>query len=158
MTFIGYYDSPLGRILLSSNENGLSGLWFEGCKYYKEGLGSDLVEEDTPFIQDAKRWLDDYFSGKRPALSFPLSLSGSEFRVKICRQMLSIPYGETVTYKELARREGTAARAVGTAVGHNPISIIIPCHRVIGSDGSLTGYSSGIDRKIWLLRHEGHDL
>lgn len=159
------YDSPLGRILLASDGAALTGLWFEGQKYYAAALDTQHKENALPVFEQAESWLNIYFGGKEPDFTPPLAPTGSEFRREVWELLLSIPYGKTVTYAELAsaiaERRGLAhmsAQAVGGAVGHNPISIIIPCHRVVGSGGSLTGYAGGIDRKIKLLSLEGADM
>ena len=162
MTTISSYDSPLGKITLASRGCKLVGLWFDGQKYDRAGIEDEIVEGSDDAILQARRWLDIYFSGKNPEFLPPLETSGSEFRRMVAEIMLSIPYGETVTYGQIAReialrtgKEHVSAQAVGGAVGHNPISIIIPCHRVLGSNGSLTGYAGGIDRKRTLLQLEG---
>lgn len=162
MNYIQYYDSPLGRILLSSDGDGLSGLWFAGQKYYAAGMNRDFCESGDRFTASASEWLDIYFSGKEPDFIPALSLHGSDFRKEVWNILLSIPYGRTATYAEIAKSvaevRGTdkySARAAGGAVGHNPVSVIVPCHRVIGSDGSLTGYAGGIEKKIALLKLEG---
>lgn len=159
-----HYDSPLGGILLAADEAGLTGLWFEGEKYFANILGPEQQERETPALQMAKRWLDVYFSGREPDFTPPLHPVGSPFRQAVWELLLKIPYGQTTTYgalaQELARQRGVAkisARAVGGAVGHNKISIIIPCHRVVGSSGSLTGYAGGLDKKIALLKLERAD-
>lgn len=161
-------DSPLGEIILSSAGEKLNGLWFTGQKYEREVLKkSDVVEENhnLPVFREVRHWLKIYFSGMEPDFMPGLEISGTPFRKLIARIMLSIPYGHTTTYgaiaKEAARemgRDTISAQAVGGAVGHNPISILIPCHRVVGADGSLTGYAGGIQRKIWLLENEHIDL
>lgn len=165
MTFIQYYDSPLGRILLAADEIGLTGLWFEGQKYYAAQLPEAHTEQETPILTEAKRWLDIYFTGKKPDFLPPLHPIGSAFRQAVWEILLQIPYGQTMTYGEIARQiaaqKGLArmsAQAVGGAVGHNEISVIIPCHRVVGTNGSLTGYAGGIDKKMRLLELEHADL
>ena len=165
MQCISYYQSPLGRILLSSDDTGLSGLWFEGQRYFARNLDVDAVERETEILKDAKRWLDVYFSGHEPEFSIPLHIQGSPFHKEVSRIMCSIPYGEVMTYGEIAEMIRTlfgvphmSARAVGGAVGHNEISIIVPCHRVVGSNGNLTGYGGGMERKMKLLELEGVDL
>lgn len=165
MTYIQHYDSPLGRILLAADEIGLTGLWFDGQKYFAATLPDETIEQDTPVLAETRRWLDCYFSGHEPDFTPPLHPIGSAFRQAVWRLLLEIPYGQTTTYGALARRlaaeEGLAsmsAQAVGGAVGHNEISLIIPCHRVVGSNGSLTGYAGGIDKKIRLLELEGADM
>lgn len=150
-------DSPVGQLLLVSDGTRLTGLYLdsqpESC--WEQG--------DIPLLERTKEWLRDYFDGKRPAPEgLPLKVEGTPFQKEVCRLLTAIPYGETRTYGELARemarrtgKEKMSAQAVGQAVGSNPISIIIPCHRVVGAKGKLTGYAWGIDKKLWLLRHEG---
>lgn len=156
MLFLTHYASPLGPILLAADETGLTGLWFEGQKYFPSFWGVDYQEKETPVLTETARWLDVYFSGKDPGFLPPLHPQGSPFRQTVWDILLTIPRGQTMTYGEIARRLGVCcAQAVGGAVGHNPISILIPCHRVVGSDGSLTGYAGGLDRKTRLLQLEG---
>lgn len=156
MLFLTHYASPLGPILLAADETGLTGLWFEGQKYFPSFPGVDYQEKETPVLTETARWLDVYFSGKDPGFLPPLHPQGSPFRQTVWDILLTIPRGQTMTYGEIARRLGVhSAQAVGGAVGHNPISILIPCHRVVGSDGSLTGYAGGFDRKTRLLQLEG---
>lgn len=156
MLFLTHYASPLGSILLAADETGLTGLWFEGQKYFPSFLGVDYQEKETPVLTETARWLDVYFSGKDPDILPPLHPQGSPFRQTVWDILLTIPRGQTMTYGEIARRLGVrSAQAVGGAVGHNPISILIPCHRVVGSDGSLTGYAGGVERKARLLQLEG---
>lgn len=156
MLFLTHYASPLGPILLAADETGLTGLWFEGQKYFPSFLGVDYQEKETPVLTETVRWLDVYFSGKDPGFLPPLHPQGSPFRQTVWNILLTIPRGQTMTYGEIARRLGVrSAQAVGGAVGHNPISILIPCHRVVGSDGSLTGYAGGVERKARLLQLEG---
>jgi len=154
------HDSPVGLLTLVSNGSQLTGLFVEGQRYFPD---LSMAEKNVALsvFDDTTRWLDDYFAGKKPSpQSLPLMPQGTAFRMKIWELLQIIPYGETTTYGELARRlnetEGmkTSARAVGNAVGHNPISIIIPCHRVVGADGSLTGYAGGLDVKRKLLALE----
>lgn len=165
MVYTQHYNSPLGGILMAADEVGLTGLWFEGQKYYADTLPQEHVSQETPVLAEAQRWLDVYFSGKAPDFLPPLHPLGSPFRQAVWELLLQIPYGRTVTYGDLARRlaeqQGLAhmsAQAVGGAVGHNHISILIPCHRVVGSGGSLTGYAGGVDRKVRLLELEGADM
>ena len=155
MLFLTHYASPLGPILLAADETGLTGLWFEGQKYFPSFLGVDYQEKETPILTETVRWLDVYFSGKDPDILPPLHPQGSPFRQAVWNILLTIPRGQTMTYGEIARRLGVrSAQAVGGAVGHNPISILIPCHRVVGSDGSLTGYAEGLEIKEYLLELE----
>lgn len=154
------YSSPLGVLTLAAENGELKGLWMEGQKYFGAGLA--LEPGDDPAFRTAGRWLDSYFRGERPGMEgLTLSPEGTPFRREVWELLLEIPYGEVTSYGELAARlsertgRAVPARAVGGAVGHNPISIIIPCHRVLGADGSLTGYAGGVERKSWLLRHEG---
>lgn len=156
------YASPLGGILIAADEQGLTGLWFDNQKYFADTLPKDAVAQSTSILADAARWLDIYFSGREPDFLPPLHPQGSAFRQAVWALLLQIPYGKTVTYGELshqiAAQRGLAhmsAQAVGGAVGHNAISIIIPCHRVVGMNGSLTGYAGGIERKVQLLTLEG---
>ena len=165
MTYTQRYDSPLGGILLAADEIGLTGLWFDGQKCFAGNLPAEHTEQETPALAEARRWLDVYFTGKAPEFLPPLHPIGSAFRRSVWEILLQIPYGQTTTYGEIARqlveRQGLSrmsAQAVGGAVGHNEISIIIPCHRVVGTNGSLTGYGGGIDRKIKLLTLEGIDM
>ena len=162
MDLIFHYRSPLGGITLASDGAVLTGLWFDGQKYFGASLHSACKEGNLPVFEAACRWLDVYFSGREPDFTPPFCTKGTEFRRDVWSILQEIPYGETMTYGEIAsllsQRKGLphmSAQAVGGAVGHNPISIIIPCHRVIGSGGSLTGYAGGIDKKIKLLELEG---
>ena len=165
MTFIQHYNSPLGGILLAADEIGLTGLWFNGQKYFARSLPAGYTEQNTPALSEAKRWLEVYFTGKKPDFMPPLHIVGSAFRRAVWEILLQIPYGTTTTYGEIARQLAKkqklprmSAQAVGGAVGHNEISIIIPCHRVVGTNGSLTGYAGGIDKKIKLLELEHTDM
>ncbi|MCR4600367.1 MAG: methylated-DNA--[protein]-cysteine S-methyltransferase, partial [Clostridia bacterium] len=198
MEYFCYYDSPLGRITLAGDGKALTGLWFDGQKYYGEGVnpddcetcagssgaddqtssvdgfgtdelknnvdgaGADRKVKPLPVFEQVVRWLDEYFAGKQPDFTPPLLMRGTRFRRDVWEILLTIPYGKTVTYGEIAdriskRRGGgrVSAQAIGGAVAHNPISLIVPCHRVIGADGSLTGYAGGLDRKARLLELEG---
>lgn len=159
------YTSPLGGILLAADEIGLTGLWFDGQKYFARDLPAERIEQNTPALSEAGRWLDIYFAGKEPDFMPPLHPIGSQFRQEVWNILLQIPYGRTVTYGDISKRlakkmglERMSAQAVGGAVGHNEISIIIPCHRVIGTSGSLTGYAGGIDKKVKLLELERADM
>lgn len=156
-----HYNSPLGGILLAADEIGLTGLWFDGEKYFAEGLDPDHRTAETSVLLDAKRWLDIYFDGREPDFTPPLHPIGSPFRKEVWELLLQIPYGQTTTYGALAKQLAAkhdlpqmSAQAVGGAVGHNRISILIPCHRVIGTNGSLTGYAGGLDKKAHLLTLE----
>lgn len=161
MQYLYRYPSPLGDILLTADDQGLTGLWFDGAKTSASFTAEDTEEKETPVLEAAKKWLDTYFSGKDPGPFKPLRLIGTDFQKTVWEILLTIPYGWTMTYGEIAQRiaaekglEHLSSQAVGNAVGRNRISIIIPCHRVIGSDGSLTGYSGGISRKEALLKME----
>ncbi len=153
------YESPLGRILLAGEGDFLTGLWFDGQKYFPD-LPAERTE--TLILRQTESWLDRYFAGEQPESDeLPLAPKGSEFQRQVWALMRQIPYGQTVSYAELSRQiaglrglEHMSAQAVGGAVGHNPISLIQPCHRVLGSDGSLTGYAGGLRRKAWLLALE----
>lgn len=161
MIYTYHYNSPLGGITLASNGLELTGLWFDGQKYFGDTLNQECEEKELPIFEKTMQWLDIYFSGKQPDFTLPLSMDTTPFRKEVWEIMLSIPYGSTMTYgeiaKEIARKKGLSkmsAQAVGGAVGHNSISIIIPCHRVVGTNGSLTGYAGGIEKKIKLLTLE----
>lgn len=165
MIYTSKYTSPLGGILLAADEVGLRGLWFDGQKYFARDLPDERTERETTVLSEAKRWLDLYFGGQEPDFLPPLHPVGTPFRQTVWEILLRIPYGKTVTYGEISKQlaekmglERMSAQAVGGAVGHNKISIIIPCHRVVGSNGSLTGYAGGIDRKIKLLELEHADM
>ena len=161
MQYISHYHSPLGNILLAADQIGLTGLWFAGQKYFALYLDKEHEEKEVPVLQQTKKWLDIYFSGKEPDFKLPLHFTGTDFQNEVWEILSAIPYGQTTTYgeiaKQIAAKRGLArmsAQAVGGAVGHNEISIIVPCHRVVGSNGSLTGYAGGIDKKIKLLTLE----
>jgi methylated-DNA-[protein]-cysteine S-methyltransferase len=173
MYYTTTYASPVGQILLASDGDYLIGAWIEGQKYHggmqkdADVLKDDAVQKDDFLVLlAAKDWLDQYFAGGKPSISeLPLAPVGSDFRQEVWAILREIPYGETTTYGDIAKtiaaktgKSRLSAQAVGGAVGHNPISIIIPCHRVVGANGSLTGYAGGIDKKIKLLEHEGTDL
>lgn len=167
MTYLSLYQSPVGELTLASDGENLTGLWMEGQKYFGSTLEPRTeMREDLEIFQSAGQWLDAYFSGGKPEISdLSLKPAGSGFRMEVWRILCGIPYGTVTTYGEIAkelaekkRKKTMSAQAVGGAVGHNPISIIIPCHRVVGADGSLTGYAGGIDKKIQLLKLEGADL
>lgn len=165
MDYISKYVSSLGVITLASDGENLTGLWFDGQKYFADGLAVVHVERTLPLFKQTIDWLDCYFSGVNPDFTPPLSLSGTSFQLMVWEILRTIPYGGTVTYgdiaSEVARRKGVksvSAQAVGGAVGRNPISLIVPCHRVVGRNGSLTGYAGGISKKVELLRLEGVDM
>ena len=157
-------DSPLGKLTLASNGTSLIGLWMEGQHYFADSVQGELTEEGSlPLFDEVKTWLDAYFAGQNPdAGHLKLAPEGTEFRKAVWEILQEIPYGETRTYGQIAAQiaaqrgaKTMSAQAVGGAVGHNPISIIIPCHRVMGADGSLTGYAGGIEKKQFLLELEG---
>lgn len=165
MTCIQHYRSPIGNLLLASDELGLSGLWLDGGKYYAGSLPAEHKEAETPILAETAHWLDIYFSGREPDFTPPLHPTGSPFCREVWEILLQIPYGKTTTYgciaKRIAKSRGLAkmsAQAVGRAVGHNEIAIIIPCHRVVGAGGNITGYAGGIDKKIKLLKLERVDM
>lgn len=155
----------MGNILLAADNLGLTGLWFEGQKFFARGLDIAPEQKEMPAFEQTKRWLDVYFSGSEPDFTVPLHLIGTDFQKEVWQILCSIPYGETMTYGEIARQladkrglKNMSAQAVGGAVGHNPISIIVPCHRVVGSNGRLTGYAGGIEKKSALLDLESKIL
>lgn len=161
--FYSIYDSKIGKLTLAATDIHLIGLWIENQKYFGGPAEYPIQENNQhPLLNHAKAWLDQYFSNDKPALTeLPLAPQGSNFQKQVWQQLCQIPYGQTITYgaiaKQIAKQRGLktfSAQAVGGAVGRNPISIIIPCHRVIGTDGSLTGYAGGLDVKSWLLTHE----
>lgn len=163
MIYTTQYASPIGDLLLAEKEESLIGLWLTGQKYFLGSLKEEQTErDDTAIFKQTQKWLDRYFAGQKPATSeLRLAPDGSEFRRAVWKILCEIPYGEVMTYGEIAKRIGgekMSAQAVGGAVAHNPISIIIPCHRVVGTNGSLTGYAGGIDKKIKLLTLEGADM
>lgn len=167
MMYCTRYSSPVGAIMVASDGESVVGLWLEGQKYFAATVREEMTEQpDLPVLVAARRWLDGYFRGERPAIAdLPLAPKGGAFRRAVWDILCEIPYGEVVTYGAIAKKmaagtnkESMSAQAVGGAVGHNPISIVIPCHRVVGSNGSLTGYAGGIGNKISLLEHEGVDM
>lgn len=165
MIYMNHYDSPLGGITVSSNGREITGLWFDGQKYFGDTLSKDYEEKPLPVFDGVKEWLDIYFGGKEPDFTPPMSMVTTPFRKSVWDILLTIPYGQTMTYGEIAdkiaKQNGTAkmsAQAVGGAVGHNSISLVIPCHRVVGTNGSLTGYAGGIEKKKRLLALEGVDI
>ena len=163
MIFTTEYDSPLGTITLACDEKALVGVWFNGQKYFGSGLLEKHVSKETALLQQGKQWLDIYFSGKEPDFLPPLRYDSTPFRKRVYDILLTIPYGKTMTYGEIAAQIANergvphmSAQAVGGAVGHNPISLFIPCHRVVGANGNLTGYAGGLERKAKLLEMERH--
>lgn len=152
------YNSILGEYMLAQSEKGLCGIWLQGQKH-EFGVWNNEPKtlEDTPLFKRVKQWLDAYFDGQNREIDFPLDLKGTPFQIQVWSILLAIPYGKTITYKEIAKRISPtmSCQAVGQAVGHNPISIVVPCHRVIATSGQLTGYAGGIEVKKWLLKHEG---
>ena len=163
MEFIHRYRSPLGEITEASDGERLTGLWFVGQKYYAANLEPDHQQRDLPLFELTDRWLNLYFSGRAPDFIPPISMKGTSFQKLVWEILLTIPYGCTMTYGEIAALIAgkkslprMSAQAVGGAVGHNAISLIIPCHRVIGANGSMTGYAGGVDRKLKLLELERH--
>ncbi|MBZ3935503.1 methylated-DNA--[protein]-cysteine S-methyltransferase [Methanimicrococcus blatticola] len=167
MFYSAQYPSPFGLITLASDGDHLIGLWIEGQKYFAGTVTEELIENpDLPVFAAARNWLDKYFAGQKPFVSeLPLSPQGTPFRQAVWDVLCEIPYGEVMTYGEIGKivavrmnKASMSGQAIGGAVGHNPISIIIPCHRVVGSNGSLTGYAGGIDKKIKLLEHESVDM
>lgn len=165
MHYINHYNSPLGKITFASNGKELTGLWFNGQKYFASTLTKEYEQKNLPVFEQTAKWLDIYFSGKNPNFTPPLFLSSTSFRNEVWKILLTIPYGKIMTYGEIAKLmaenrgvEKMSAQAIGGAVGHNPISIIVPCHRVMGKNGSLTGYAGGVDIKEKLLKFENVDM
>ena len=165
MIYVSYYKSPIGNITMASDGERLCGLWFDGPKYFASTVKGETEDKTLPVFEQTKEWLDIYFSGNEPDFTPKLSLDGSKFRKAVWDILLTIPYGSVMTYgdiaKIMAKQRGVAkmsAQAVGGAVGHNPVSIIVPCHRVVGTNGNLTGYAGGIDKKISLLKLEKADM
>ena len=161
MDFTHRFNSPLGGITLASDGEALTGLWFDRQKYFAASLEKEHEERMLPVFDLADKWLNLYFSGSEPGFLPPLLMRTTEFRKTVWEILLSIPYGKTMTYGEIADRIAAgrglsrmSAQAVGGAVAHNAISLMIPCHRVVGTDGSLTGYAGGLEKKIWLLEME----
>lgn len=165
MNFTCEINSPVGALTLASDGTNITGLWLKGQKYYAATLGEYSEQADLPVFAETQKWLSSYFSGNKPSFTPPLAPQGNPFRQAVWDILGEIPYGQVITYghiaRQMARQMGKmhmSAQAVGGAVGHNPISIIIPCHRVVGADGSLTGYAGGVDKKILLLQLEGVDM
>ncbi|CCI84724.1 methylated-DNA--protein-cysteine methyltransferase [Lactobacillus pasteurii DSM 23907 = CRBIP 24.76] len=160
MQTISYYDSPFGKILLASDQAGLTGLWFEDDRGYADNLTSEHRLGESSFVKDAKEWLDLYFAKQKPDFTPKLHLQGTDFQIKVWQELMKIPYGQVISYKDLAQKVSSdpkhlPIRAAGGAVGKNHITVIIPCHRVIGANNNLTGYRAGIEKKIQLLELEG---
>lgn len=167
MYYKTFYNSPLGQMTVVSDGENLAGLWIEGQKYFESTLSERVEETDNlDIFRQTKAWLDRYFQGARPDIAeLALAPAGNTFRQAVWKILREIPYGQVITYgdiaRQIARERGLAkmsAQAVGQAVGHNPISVIVPCHRVVGAHGNLTGYAGGINLKIQLLAHEGVDI
>ena len=161
MDYTYHYTSPIGGITVASNGESLTGLWFDGQKYFASTLSQRHMEKQLPVFDRTCEWLDLYFSGKSPDFIPPVFMYVSNFRRDVYEILMTIPFGETMTYKEVAdliakkhRIISMSAQAVGGAIAHNPISLVIPCHRVIGTNGKLTGYAGGLDKKEWLLDME----
>ena len=167
MYYSTIYSSPIGSIMLASDGEKLIGLWNEKQKYHGNTIFKDMeTKNDIPVFGSTKKWLDKYFAGEKPAIhELPIAPVGSDFRQNVWGILCEIPYGETTTYGDIAKKiavkmnkKTMSSQAVGGAVGHNPLSIIIPCHRVVGASGSLTGYAGGIKTKMKLLELEGVDM
>lgn len=161
------YNSKIGKLTLVSDGKNLVGLWIDGQKYFGASIDEEIIDDNTlKIFEQTKNWLDRYFNGENPNISeLTISPKGSDFRQRVWKILKEIPYGEVITYGEIAKiiaketgKKKMSAQAIGGAVGHNPVSIIIPCHRVVGSDGNLTGYAGGINLKVKLLKHEGVDM
>ena len=164
MYYMTQCESPVGQITLASDGQNLVGLWLKGQKYFGDTVNEEMkTADDLDIFKATNNWLNRYFAGENPAISeLALAPIGGTFGQEVWRLLCEIPYGEVTTYGEIARKvaekllkTNMSAQAVGGAVGHNPVSIVIPCHRVVGTNGSLTGYAGGVDKKIWLLTHEG---
>lgn len=167
MIYIAHYKSPIGDILLASKNSKIIGAWLEGQKYYLSNLNEEMQENNKEkMLIKAKEWLDRYFNNEKPSIEeLALNPIGSNFRQQVCQILCQIPYGKVITYNDIANNiakqrgiKKMSAQAVGGAVGHNPISIIIPCHRVVGINGNLTGYAGGINKKVYLLKHENVNM
>ena len=165
MDYISYTDSPLGRMVMSSDGTALTGLWFEEQRFAAYSVAHDRKETELPIFSQTRRWLDIYYSGNKPDFTPAIKLVGTPFRLSVWERLRGIPYGGSVSYGEIAlsiaEERGVpkmSAQAVGGAVGHNPIAIIVPCHRVLGAGGTLVGYGGGLERKIALLKIENIDF
>ncbi|MGT2887733.1 methylated-DNA--[protein]-cysteine S-methyltransferase [Streptococcus didelphis] len=149
------YLSPIGRISLIATDKVLLGAWFEGQSHFEAHISETPQDEKNQLLQEACQWLDAYFKGENPSVPSFLSGQGTAFQKQVWQQLEKIPYGQTSTYATIAEQiNSLSARAVGGAIGKNPLSIFVPCHRVLASNGKMTGYAAGIDKKIWLLEHE----
>lgn len=167
MISITNYDSPIGPLVIASRNDKLIGLWVKGQKYFFSNFKDEVKKSDSDFIlMKTKKWLDRYFNGEAPDINeLDIEFVGSDFRKSVWKILSKIPYGKVITYSDIASQLASlrnikkmSAQAIGGAVGHNPISIIIPCHRVVGKNGNLTGYASGIEKKFYLLSLEGNDM
>ncbi len=164
MTYIHKLNTQIGPITLASDGTYLTGLWLDGQKYYASTVKEKIVKTNLKIFKETEKWLKEYFEGKEPKTKLKLKLEGSSFRKDVWNILLEIPYGKVITYGDIAKKlekkykRKMSAQAVGGAVGHNPISIIVPCHRVVGTNGSLTGYAGGIDKKIKLLKLENVNM
>jgi methylated-DNA-[protein]-cysteine S-methyltransferase len=158
MLYTTTLKTPLGPITVAAENEALTGFWFLNQKYYPGQTSEWIDKPDYPLFKSLDAWLGDYFSGKNPKLAIKLDPRGTVFQKRVWKLLLKIPYGKTSTYGALAAAAGSSARAVGGAVGHNPVSLLIPCHRVIGASGIITGYAGGVDKKMALLRLEGVEL
>ncbi len=164
MTYINKVNTQIGPITLASDGINLTGLWLDGQKYYAANITDEIIMQDLEIFKETRKWLKEYFAGKNPKIKLKLKPSGSDFRKDVWDILLKIPYGKVITYKDIAKelekkyQKKMSAQAVGGAVGHNPISIIIPCHRVVGTNGSLTGYAGGINKKLELLKLENANI
>ena len=154
MKYISHYKSPIGDVLLASDGKFLTGLWFYKQKYFAKNLNNVPKEKDLEIFRLTRKWLDLYFQGIKPTFKIPIKFIGTDFQKRVWNNLLQIPYGQLITYSNMAKNLNTSPRAIGTTVGKNPISIIVPCHRVIGRNRKLTGYAGGIDKKEYLLNLE----
>ena len=165
MQYLTHYQSPIGQLTLTSDGSALTGVWHANQQDFADQFNDTFEESDLLVFAKARAWLDAYFKGERPEIDFELNPQGSEFRQQVWHYLRQIPYGKTVTYSEIAKdiarlrgKQKMAAQAIGGAVGSNPISLVVPCHRVVGKNGNLTGYGGGLDVKMQLLELEGVDL
>lgn len=162
MEYYSEYESPIGTIIMLSDDTALTGLWMlEGSRYAPVDMSGYTRNDTHPVFNDTRTWLDDYFCGSVPSPMPAIRLTGTRFQIEVLRTLMETPYGSTTTYGELARRVGKrmgkprmSSQAIGNALGHNPIMILVPCHRVIRADSSIGGFSARVERKKWLLEHE----